>query len=97
MNMRKGIHKTLKKIHPELTISAKGMEVMNDLIMDLLCRLSETAGEIMRKPGSKKTMDSYTMMMAVKLMMRGELAKHAVHEGTRAVTRYHMACDHSLE
>ncbi|EDS26753.1 histone H2B.a/g/k [Culex quinquefasciatus] len=37
---------------------------------------------------SRKTMSSREIQTAVRLLLPGELAKHAVSEGTKAVTKY---------
>ena len=91
VNMRRAIARTLKNIHPTLTISSKAMEVMNDLLMDALWKLSDTAGGLMNQTGARKTMDSRTIQCAVKLALPGQLVKHAISEGNKAVWRYAKA------
>ena len=88
INLRKGIYKTLKKVAPNQEISAKAMEVMNDLLMDAMRRICDTARGLMNLPGANKTMDSRTIQCAVKLTVPGELLKHSMCEGHKAIVRY---------
>ena len=41
--------------------------------------------------GEKATLSSREIQTAVRLMLPGELAKHAVSEGTKAVTKFSSA------
>ncbi|NWY43216.1 H32 protein, partial [Sylvia atricapilla] len=40
------------------------------------------------RPGTRSTITSREIQTAVRLLLPGELAKHAVSEGTKAVTKY---------
>ena len=84
------IFKVLKQVHPDTGISKKGMSVMNSFINDIEGRISEEGGKLARYNKSK-TLTSREVQTAIRLLLPGELAKHAVSEGTKAVTKYTSA------
>ena len=81
------IFKVLKQVHPEVGISKKGMSVMNSFINDIFGRIAGEAGQLARY-NKKSTLSSREVQTAVRLILPGELAKHAVSEGTKAVTKF---------
>ena len=81
------IYKVLKQVHPDTGISSKAMSIMNSFINDIESKISEEGGKLARYNKSK-TLPSREVQTAVRLLLPGELAKHAVSEGTKAVTKY---------
>eukprot|EP00916_Digyalum_oweni_P026856 GHVL01044077.1.p1 GENE.GHVL01044077.1~~GHVL01044077.1.p1 ORF type:complete len:126 (+),score=11.88 GHVL01044077.1:131-508(+) len=81
------IYKVLKQVHPETGISKKSMSIMNSFINDVFDRLASEATRLIRF-NKKRTLSSREVQTAVRLMLPGELSKHAVSEGTKAVTKY---------
>ena len=81
------IYKVLKQVHPDTGISKRGMSVMNSFIGDVFERIAGEAGRCARYAG-RKTLSSREVQTAVRLTLPGELAKHAVSEGTKAVTKF---------
>jgi histone H2B len=81
------IYKVLKQVHPDTGISKRGMSIMNSFINDIFERIAIEAGKLTRY-NKKSTMSSREIQTAVRLMLPGELAKHAVSEGTKAVTKF---------
>ena len=81
------IYKVLKQVHPETGISKKGMSIMNSFINDIFERLAGEASRLARY-NKKATLSSREIQTAVRLLLPGELAKHAVSEGTKAVTKF---------
>ena len=79
--------KILKQIHPKMGISKRSMSIMNSLIQDTFNRIAEEAGRLVRY-NSKGTLGSREIQTAIRLVLPGELSKHAVSEGTKAVTKY---------
>jgi len=81
------IYKVLKQVHPDVGVSKKSMSIMNSFVNDVFDRI---AGEASRLAAinKRKTMSSREVQTAVRLLLPGELAKHAVSEGTKAVTKY---------
>ena len=84
------IYKVLKQVHPDTGISKKGMSIMNSFINDIFERIAGEAGKL-AKYNKKATLSSREIQTSVRLMLPGELAKHAVSEGTKAVTKYTSA------
>ena len=81
------IYKVLKQVHPDTGISSKGMSIMNSVITDIFDKIANEAGKLVRY-NKKGTLSSREIQTAVRLILPGELAKHAVSEGTKAVTKY---------
>jgi histone H2B len=84
------IYKVLKQVHPDTGISKKGMSIMNSFINDIFERIAGEAGKLATY-SKKSTLSSREIQTAVRLMLPGELAKHAVSEGTKAVTKFSSA------
>jgi histone H2B len=81
------IYKVLKQVHPDTGISPRGMSVMNSFINDLFDKIATESGKLVRH-NKKNTLTSREIQTAVRLLLPGELAKHAVSEGTKAVTKF---------
>ena len=84
------IYKVLKQVHPETGISKKGMAVMNSFVNDIFDKVMGEAAKLVRY-NKKATLSSREVQTAVRLSLPGELAKHAVSEGTKAVTKFTSA------
>ena len=74
----------------ETGISKKGMSVMNSFVTDIFDKVMTEAGKLVRY-NKKATLSSREVQTAVRLSLPGELAKHAVSEGTKAVTKFTSA------
>jgi histone H2B len=74
----------------ETGISKKGMMVMNSFVNDIFDKVMGEAGKLVRY-NKKATLSSREVQTAVRLSLPGELAKHAVSEGTKAVTKFTAA------
>ncbi|VFQ76773.1 unnamed protein product [Cuscuta campestris] len=81
------IFKVLKQVHPDIGISSKAMVIMNSFINDIFEKLAQEASKLARY-NKKPTITSREIQTAVRLVLPGELAKHAVSEGTKAVTKF---------
>eukprot|EP00270_Netrium_digitus_P016030 TRINITY_DN5685_c0_g1_i2.p1 TRINITY_DN5685_c0_g1~~TRINITY_DN5685_c0_g1_i2.p1 ORF type:complete len:144 (-),score=33.62 TRINITY_DN5685_c0_g1_i2:197-628(-) len=84
------IYKVLKQVHPDTGISSKAMSIMNSFINDIFEKLATEASRLARY-NKKPTITSREIQTAVRLILPGELAKHAVSEGTKAVTKFTSA------
>merc|ERR1711939_983869 len=60
---------------------------MDNFIRDLFERIAGEAGRLARY-NKRSTITSREIQTAVRLLLPGELAKHAVSEGTKAVTKF---------
>merc|ERR1712113_888255 len=81
------IFRVLKQVHEKTGISKRSMSIMNSFINDLFERISAEAGRLVRY-SKRHTLSSREVQTAVRLLLPGELAKHAVVEGTKAVTKF---------
>ena len=81
------IYRVLKQVHPETGISKKSMSIMNSFINDVFEKVASESAKLVRY-NKKHTLSSREVQTAVRLLLPGELAKHAVAEGTKAVTKY---------
>jgi len=90
------IYKVLKQVHPDTGISRKAMIIMDNFINDIFERLATEAGKLARY-NKRHTITSREVQTAVRLILPGELAKHAVSEGTKAVTKYNSSHASSQE
>ena len=84
------IYKVLKQVHHDIGMSNKAMSIMNSFINDIFERIAAEASRLARYNGTK-TLGSREIQTAVRLILPGELAKHAVSEGTKAVTKYNQS------
>jgi histone H2B len=84
------IFKVLKQVHPDIGISSKAMSIMNSFINDIFEKLAQEAARLARY-NKKPTITSREIQTSVRLVLPGELAKHAVSEGTKAVTKFTSA------
>ena len=81
------IYRVLKQVHPDTGISKRSMNVMNSFINDIFEKISHESTKLLRY-SKKHTLTSKEVQTAVKLILPGELSKHAVSEGTKAVTKF---------
>ena len=81
------IYKVMKQVHPDTGISSKAMSIMNSFVQDVFERIAGEASRLAHY-NKKSTITSREIQTAVRLLLPGELAKHAVSEGTKAVTKY---------
>merc|ERR1711887_451867 len=60
---------------------------MNSFINDVFEKIASESARLVRY-NKKHTLSSREVQTSVRLLLPGELAKHAVSEGTKAVTKY---------
>ena len=84
------IYKVLKQVHPDTGVSSKAMSILNSFVNDIFERVANEASRL-AKYNKKSTISSREIQTAIRLLLPGELAKHAVSEGTKAVTKFTAA------
>ena len=84
------IFKVLKQVHPQTRISKKGIKIINNFVTDTFDRIAQEASRLCRL-SKKQTLGSRDVQSASRLVLPGELSKHAVSEGTKAMTKYNQA------
>ena len=80
------VYKVLKQVHPDTGISSKAMGIMNSFVNDIFECIAGEASRLVHY--NKRSITSREIQTTVRLLLPGELAKHSVSEGTKAVTKY---------
>jgi histone H2A len=86
-NFREGSYKVLKQVHPDTGITAIAKNELNLMLHDTLEKIVQAASTMVHNR-KQATLSSRDIQSAVRLVIPGELAKHAVSEGTKAVTKF---------
>ncbi|XP_062704519.1 histone H2B.1/H2B.2-like [Aedes albopictus] len=73
------IYKVLKQVHPDTGVSSKAMSIMNSFVNDIFERIAAEASRLAHY-NKRSTITSREIQTAVRLLLPGELAKHAVSE-----------------
>ena len=81
------IFKVLKQVHPDIGISNKAMMVMNSFVTDIFDRIARESARLVDM-NDRNTLGSREVQTAVRLVLPGDLAKHAVSEGGKAVAKF---------
>ena len=84
------IVRILKQVHPSIGISKRSVSIMNSLVNDTFEKIASEAGRLVRY-NNKGVLGSREVQTSIRLVLPGELAKHAVSEGTKAVTKFTSA------
>ena len=89
-SFRSYIHKIMKQVHPQSKISKKGMMIVNNLVTDTFERIASEASKLCRAT-KRSTLSTRDVQSACSLVLPGELSKHAVAEGTKAMGKFAQA------
>ncbi|KZV90234.1 histone-fold-containing protein [Exidia glandulosa HHB12029] len=81
------IYKVLKQVHPDTGISNKAMAILNSFVNDIFERIATEASKL-ASYSKKSTISSREIQTSVRLILPGELSKHAISEGTKSVTKF---------
>ena len=84
------IGRVLKQVHPQTRISKKSIAIVNNFVTDTFDNIAMEAAKLC-KMSKTQTMSSRCVQSAVRLVLPGELSKHAVSEGTKAMTKFTQA------
>lgn len=82
------IYKVLKQVHPDTGISGSAMRASDELVHHIIRRIMMHANAAR---GDRATITSRDIQTGVRLALPGELAKHAVSEGGKAVSKFATA------
>ena len=81
------IYKVMRRVHWDTSISSKAMGIMNSFVNDIFEHIASESSRLAHC-NKRLTISSREIQTATRLLLPGELAKHAVSEGTKAVTKY---------
>eukprot|EP01111_Echinosteliopsis_oligospora_P008391 TRINITY_DN2401_c0_g2_i2.p1 TRINITY_DN2401_c0_g2~~TRINITY_DN2401_c0_g2_i2.p1 ORF type:complete len:184 (+),score=12.21 TRINITY_DN2401_c0_g2_i2:32-583(+) len=87
------IHKVLKQVHPGTGLSMKAMYVIDDMLKHLFRQIMSESINL-GNYNNHQTISSRDVQTSIRLILPGELAKHAVSEGVKSVTKF---CSKSYE
>ncbi|KAJ8266114.1 hypothetical protein GJAV_G00126020 [Gymnothorax javanicus] len=82
------LRKVLKQVHPDTGISSKAMGIIDSFVNDIFNERIAGESSHLAHYNKRSTITSRQTQTAVHLLLPAELAKHAVSEGAKAVTRY---------
>lgn len=83
------IQKVLKQVHPDMKISKNALSQLNFFLKEFGARIAHGCFRLLTElPNAPKTISSREVQTMVRFLLPGELAKHAVSEGTKAVTKF---------
>ena len=80
------ISRVLKSVFPDIGITLPSISIMDSFVKDLFERIASEAQNLARNYG-KTTISVKEIETATKLILKGDLNKHAVSEGQSAVKR----------
>jgi len=86
-DFRNYLFKILREIYDDTGITRQAMHCLNILINHLFTILATEASHIM-KSANRSTLTANDIQNAVRRILPGELQKHAVSEGTKAVAKF---------
>lgn len=84
------INKVMKQVHPDVRSSENAKRQMNAIVDALAKKLTSVAIQLIQGV-ENKTITSRTIQNAARICLPGELMKHAVSEGVRAITKFDKA------
>uniref|UniRef100_A0A4W2HX90 Core Histone H2A/H2B/H3 domain-containing protein n=1 Tax=Bos indicus x Bos taurus TaxID=30522 RepID=A0A4W2HX90_BOBOX len=79
--------RVLKQVHTGLSLSHEAMNVMDSFVKHMFEQIAEEAGSLAHS-SKHCTITSGEIQRAVRLLLPGEIGKHAVSEATKSVIRY---------
>jgi histone H2B len=81
------ISKIQKQVHPEHQLTKEAKTKLNTLVQTFVQDFVKYL-VLFTEHARKNTIGSREVQSAVRALLKGELAKHAVSEGTKAITRF---------
>ncbi|XP_041054666.1 histone H2B-like [Carcharodon carcharias] len=81
------LYKVMKQVHLDTSISSKATSIMNSFVNNIFEHITGEASRLAHYY-KRSTISSWGIQTAVRLLLPGELAQHAVSERTKAVTKY---------
>ncbi|XP_007530522.1 histone H2B, sperm-like [Erinaceus europaeus] len=79
--------RVLKNVQKGMSLTKKAVKILNSFVEDIFQRIAEEASHL-AFTSNRTTITCREIQTAVRLLLPGELGKHAVLEGTKALIRY---------
>jgi histone H2A len=90
INLKIYVQKVMKQVHPDQGMTAQSSIQLNAFLLHVTELLNQRAQEIVLKNDRKKV-TSRDVQSAVHMLIPGELAKHSVSEGYKAITKFNSS------
>lgn len=84
------IHRVLEQVHPNLRIAQTSIDQLDQAIKVIIARFRDECIKLLEL-SHKVTINARTIQTATRMVFPGELTKHAVSEGTKAVLKYNVS------
>ena len=84
------IHRVLEQVHPNLRIAQTSLDQLDQAIKVIIARFRDECIKLLEL-SHKVTINARTIQTATRVIFPGELAKHAVSEGSKAVGKYNAS------
>jgi len=82
------IYKVLKQVHPNAGITRKAMIILDNIAHDMIGRFGHEVATLLQ---NRSTLSAREVQTATRLLLPGELQKHAVSETIKALTAYNAS------
>ncbi|XP_035581746.1 late histone H2B.L4-like [Zalophus californianus] len=79
--------RVLKQVHEGLSLSQKTVSILDSFVKDIFERIADEASRLARSTKCS-TITTREIQTAVRLLLPGEIGKHAESEATKAIIRY---------
>lgn len=79
--------RVLNRVHTGLSLSQEAVNVLDSFVKDMFERIAEEAARLAHS-NKRSTITSREIQTSVRLLLPGELGRHAVSVATKAVIRY---------
>ena len=81
------IHKVMKRVHPDLSGSRSAIETVNSMLDFLVSKLAQNAVNV-AGVAKKSTLSARHIQASCRVHLPGDVANHAISEGTKAVAKF---------
>ena len=95
-NWHSYIHKVLKQVYPDMTVTMLSMKILNSFVEDIFNRIASEAAQLIQI-NVGNTLDARCVETATKLTLIGALKKHGVIEARKAVNKYNAALNNKKD
>ena len=85
-NLHSYIKKILSYVTTEIGIKEHSLDIINTMLIDLSKKIIQGASSLTNL-NNKKTISGREIQSSVRIVLPGELAKHAISEGIKAITK----------
>ncbi|XP_004406433.1 PREDICTED: late histone H2B.L4-like [Odobenus rosmarus divergens] len=79
--------RVLKQVHEGLSLSQKTVSILDSFVKDMFERIADEASHLAHSTKCS-TITTREIQTAVRLLLPGEIGKHAESEATKAIIRY---------